>query len=129
MAITARPHACIHNQPTLDPDIRRCQYIGCDSLFRVPRKPAPAQEHSPASKSAARAIESPRARLRARVYEVIQRHPEGLTDEKGVEITGMDQNTYRPRRVELVESGAVIDSGKKRLTKSGREATVWVSRS
>jgi hypothetical protein len=32
------------------------------------------------------------------------------------------------RRVELVGSGDVVDSGRRRKTKSGRSATVWVMR-
>lgn len=57
----------------------------------------------------------------------------GLTDEEGQELTGMNQNTYRPRRVELSEGykdivgGWVEDSGKRRDTRSGVPAKVWVA--
>jgi len=57
----------------------------------------------------------------------------GLTDEEGQEITGMNQNTYRPRRVELsegykdIEGGWVKDSQKRRPTSTGSMAKVWVA--
>jgi hypothetical protein len=34
--------------------------------------------------------------------------------------------TLRPRRVALVKRGLVKDSGRTRVTSSGRKATVWV---
>lgn len=38
----------------------------------------------------------------------------------------MNQNTERPRRVELVAKGLVVQSDAKRKTHSGRYAAVWV---
>jgi len=49
----------------------------------------------------------------------------GMTDEEMQADTGMNPSTQRPRRVELAEGGWVEDSGRKRLTKSGRLAVVW----
>lgn len=37
----------------------------------------------------------------------------------------MGGSTERPRRVELVEGGHVVDSGLRRLTRSRRFAVVW----
>jgi hypothetical protein len=38
----------------------------------------------------------------------------------------MNPSTQRPRRIELCEAEAVIDSGLRRLTRSSRAAVVWV---
>ncbi len=37
----------------------------------------------------------------------------------------MNANTERPRRIELVAMGKVVDSHETRLTRSGRKAVVW----
>jgi len=52
----------------------------------------------------------------------------GSTDEEGCLALDMNPSTYRPRRVELWEAGAVQDSGMTRRTKSGRWAVVWTVR-
>lgn len=87
-------------------------------------KRPPAQLHSPTSVAAATAIRAATPTLREAVYAIIRdRH--GLTDEEGAELLGMSLNTYRPRRIELVELGAVIDTTQTRKTRAGRQATVW----
>jgi hypothetical protein len=51
----------------------------------------------------------------------------GCTDEEGYTALGMNPSTYRPRRIDLVDKyGVVVDSGRRRLTASGRSAVVWV---
>lgn len=50
----------------------------------------------------------------------------GATDENVQDGLNMNPSTQRPRRVELVEGGFIVDSGDKRKTRSGREAVVWV---
>ena len=52
----------------------------------------------------------------------------GATDEELQQALGMNPSTERPRRVELVEQGWIEDSGRRRPTRSGRFAVVWVSR-
>ncbi len=102
-----------------------CGVPRCD--FSIAERPALAQEHSATSKAAGASIEgSPRARSRAAVLEAIRASADGLTDERGQEITGLDGSTYRPRRVELVSLGLVVDSKKVRMSKSGRSCAVWV---
>lgn len=104
------------------------------------KKPLLAQEHSETSKEAARSISrETRGELKMRVLSAIKKQGAvitngepwgtvgGLTDEEGIEVTGIPASTYRPRRVELVEAGWVRDSGTTRKTKSNRRATVWVS--
>ena len=113
---------------TTIPGIKRCGWSGCAFAGPIER-PALAVQGSETSSAAAARIEgSPRLMARASVLEAIRGNPEGLTDERGIEITGLDPSTYRPRRVELVQSGGVYDSGKTRMTKSGREAVVWRAR-
>ena len=50
----------------------------------------------------------------------------GSTDEEGVIATGLIKDTYAPARFELAKQGVVLDSGRKRRTRSGVEATVWI---
>lgn len=50
----------------------------------------------------------------------------GATDEEIQDALRMNPSTQRPRRVELVEGGWIVDSGRRRMTRSRREAVVWV---
>lgn len=88
----------------------------------------PAQRHSPTSVAAAEAAKPLAATYRAILLEHIRsRGIQGVTDEEAQIDLGMDQNTQRPRRVELVRAGLVRDSGRTRRTRSGRQAVVWVA--
>ena len=49
----------------------------------------------------------------------------GATDEAIALALHMSPSTERPRRVELVEQGWVIDAGFTRKTRAGVNATVW----
>lgn len=70
---------------------------------------------------------APRAKLgRDIVLEVIRSAgSRGMTDEEMQLATGLNPSTQRPRRIDLCNSGLVVDGGKKRLTRSLRPATVW----
>ena len=83
--------------------------------------PAPFQRHSPTSREAA---DLETGNLRSRVLRYIEERG-GATDEEAQLALGMSPSTQRPRRVELVQSGAVRDSGRTRPTRSGRQAVVW----
>lgn len=87
----------------------------------------PAQRHSATSRAAAEAVEPRAATLRRAALEAIRAAADGLTDEEGVDATGMGGSTWRPRRVELVGLGLVRDSGRVRKVRSGKRATVWVA--
>ena len=94
------------------------------TLFDSP----PAQAHSPTSQAAARAIKPDANRLRAVVYAALEAAgSDGLTDEEMQERIPMAASTQRPRRIELIERGKVIASGRTRPTRSGRAATVWIA--
>jgi hypothetical protein len=97
------------------------------AVLRARHKPALAQEHSVTSRAAAAKIEPRRGTLQTIVYLYIKSCSSGATDEEGMEATGIVASTYRPRRVELVEAGRIVDSGRTRKTRSGREAVVWVA--
>ncbi len=81
-----------------------------------------------ASRRSAERIESKATIVRQKVYELIlSRGTDGLTDEQVFHcFPDIRQNTLRPRRIELVQEGRVVNSGRVRLTRSGRLATVWV---
>lgn len=89
---------------------------------------APAQAHSHTSIEAAEAIEASATTLRVRVYNaIVDAGLEGMTDQELQIALGMDPSTERPRRVELVERGLVVDGRRTRATRSGRQATVWIA--
>ncbi len=52
---------------------------------------------------------------------------EGSTDEQMFDALGRitQQNTYRPRRRELVLMNLLVDSGRRKANRSGRDAVVW----
>jgi predicted ArsR family transcriptional regulator len=84
------------------------------------------QKHSDTSISAAVQIESSAATLRGDILRAI-RGSDGMTDEELQDFLEMNPSTQRPRRIELVEKGLVRDSSRKRKTRSGRTAVVWVA--
>jgi hypothetical protein len=92
-----------------------------DDLFSLP----PAQRHSRTSIGAAEAIEPSAGTLRHAVYSLLHANPQGMTDEEMQTALVMNPSTQRPRRIELVDAGFVRDSGRTRLTRSGRNAVVW----
>jgi len=62
--------------------------------------------------------------MQRRVLAVLRENPHGLTDEEQQAALGMNPSTQRPRRIELVRRGLVVECGTRR-TASGRMATVW----
>lgn len=65
---------------------------------------------------------------RAKILDFIERRgPYGATDEEIQASLGLSPNSERPRRVELVTGGWVVDSGARRLTESGNDSIVWIS--
>jgi predicted ArsR family transcriptional regulator len=86
----------------------------------------PAQRHSRTSREAARAIKDHAPSLRDRVLGCIERCGP-ITDQAGAVTLGMSENTWRPRRVELVAEGLVRADAETQHTLSGREAVAWVA--
>lgn len=58
---------------------------------------------------------------------IVDAGEEGATDEQVMDRLGMPLNTVRPRRLELVEAGYVLDSGETRPTVAGNAAIVWLA--
>lgn len=90
----------------------------------------PFQAHSATSQAAAKSMKGRKSdAMRQRVYAfLVERGAEGATDEEMQGWLDMNPSTQRPRRIELVATGQVVDSGKVRKTLSGRSATVWVAK-
>lgn len=99
--------------------------LGCTvDQLRAVMAPGLARRDHPATAHAAAASVAPaRRELHARLLAALTNG--GLTDEEMQDRTGMNPSTQRPRRVELVDSGQVRDSGRRRACRSGRLAVVW----
>lgn len=110
------------------------------SLFEAPPT-LPYQPHSETSRAAAESMQLPAVTVRQQVLDAItaagpwrgyDAHGEpigGLTDGELISRMPYPDNTVRPRRIELVATGEVKDSGHKRRCPSGRMAVVWVAAS
>src|SRR5512139_742320 len=51
----------------------------------------------------------------------------GATDEEIQNALAMNPSTERPRRIELAQKGLIVEADATRPTRSGRQATVWMS--
>ena len=90
----------------------------------------PYQVHSATSKAAAQAILPRAGTQRGRVYSHIKAAGiNGCTDEEVQIALGIRVQSETARRVELTQSGFVVNSGRTRRTESDRQATVWVATS
>lgn len=90
----------------------------------------PSHHNAPAGTShvAARHIAGKARSLRAQVLAFLRGRGEiGATDQEAQEVLGLPSNTQIPRRWELVKAGKVAASGRRRDTRSGCPATVWVA--
>lgn len=82
------------------------------------------------SLAAAESVAGNAGTRRRAVFEfLVERGARGGTDEEIIDHFGgpTKANGIRPRRVELVNAGAIMESGH-RITRSGRQALVWVAR-
>ena len=64
-------------------------------------------------------------RREVEVY-LISQGVNGATDEEIQDALGMEGNTERPRRVELIEAGLVWNTGSTRKSKANRDNTIWI---
>lgn len=96
-----------------------------DDVTLFDPRPGKARRNAPAtSKDAAEAITSVTGEQRRLVLMTITVLG-GATDAEIAHSTGLSGDSVRPRRGELLAAGAIVDSGKRRKTTSGRMATVW----
>lgn len=87
--------------------------------------PVPYAVGSDTSEEAAKRIEPHVNSQRGQLLELLRAHPAGLTDEQMQAMAAMAGHSQSPRRLELQRLGWVRDSGRRRLTRSGRNAVVW----
>lgn len=86
------------------------------------------EDARPTSREAAAKVAPSATTQRGRVLRVVvYAGDEGATDEQISDRLGMPLNTVRPRRLELVEQGYVIDSGDTAPTRSGSAAVLWLA--
>lgn len=85
----------------------------------------PHQKHSATSRAAAGQVSTETKRAAVRRFITIS-NAYGATDQEIQDFLEMDPSTERPRRRELELQGIIIDSGRTRPTRSGRQAVVWV---
>lgn len=102
-------------------------------LFPDPRPPLPPTGWASTSKAAAHAIRDAAPAVRARVLAFIaSRGPTGATIDEMCTALRLGTGTVCPRVDELarpkVGAAAIRDSGRRRATRSGRSAKVWVVR-
>lgn len=81
---------------------------------------------SSTSEAAAESMVEHVADARRRVLEAIASSPDGLTDDELEVVLDGRHETVSARRSELSKLGRVVKSGKKRKTRRGRSANVWV---
>jgi len=112
-------------QPTLDEARDRLteRLAGVDEPGVKVRHDAP-----PTARAAAEKALGGSGSARRRVYDLLVGRGEvGATDDEIQDSLRMPPNTERPRRVELVDCGAVADSGRVRPSRWGNDAIVWVA--
>lgn len=139
-APAARAWCADCNGTGVQPDFSACPT--CEGSGYAPARSRAGEDHTGMSQSsgqgetsreAAEWISSLTGKMRLQVLWAIRNSPRGLTDEEGYTLLGMAANTWRPRRVELhdgwkdLPGGFVRDSGRKRKTRAGRPAIVWVA--
>lgn len=92
-----------------------------------PPSGAPFVAGSDTSEAAAESLEPSLNRLEAQVFSAIAaRGEQGVTDDELELMTGLRHQTVSARRRTLVLKQLICDSTRRRLTRSGRSAVVWI---
>lgn len=81
---------------------------------------------SDTSSAAARSMDPHAGPCRAAVYQRVKTAPEGATCDEIEQALRMRHQNVSARLRELVLAGAIVDSGSRRPTRSGRRARVYV---
>jgi hypothetical protein len=82
----------------------------------------------PTSKEAALQAEPKSGTRRAQVLAwIIRAGDQGFTDDEIIVRSGLPHQSVGPRRLELEQGGWIEDSTKRRKTRTGAEAIVWVA--
>lgn len=80
------------------------------------------------SREALESIEPQITNITDRVYRhILSKGEQGITDDEGFRSLGMNPNTYRPCRINLMDKGLVLNTNTKGITESGRKAWRWMA--
>lgn len=82
---------------------------------------------SDTSWAAAQSIAPVASNLRAQALAAIKDSKDGLTCDEVEALLGMRHQTASARLRELAKAEAIIDVGRRRQTRSGRQAVVWTA--
>ena len=97
-------------------------------LFFAPIQHYPAvpghAKNSETSRVAARCVWRPTER-QALIVIALSQFPDGLTDHELSAKTKLPPAVIQPRRSDLTALGKIVDSGARRETPYGKQATVW----
>ena len=108
--------------------------FGATTMIEQPQLPlrpyadrhVPRVKGSDTSTAAAISQEPSLASTQYKILSIIRYYAtSGCTDDELEGVTGLRHQSVSARRRELVLAGLVVDSGERRLTSSGRMATVW----
>jgi hypothetical protein len=89
---------------------------------------APYVRTSVTSLEAAESIEPRTSVLQRSVLHFLKRRGAlGATDEEIQHALAMNPSTERPRRIELLHKGLIVEADATRKTTSGRRAAVWIA--
>ncbi len=99
-------------------------------MFAPPARPGRPYVAQDTSIQAAKALSKSTAdSIEKAVFRFLEsRADRGATDQEIASALQIHEGTCRARRVSLTAQGAVLDSGHRRKTRSGRDAIVWVAR-
>lgn len=96
------------------------------ALCHLPLRPLVRRDARETSREAARSVAGTAGDIRTALLRAfIEAGQEGLTDDEGQSRTGINGNSYRPRRVELERLGLVTATALRRRTQTGRSAAVF----
>lgn len=91
--------------------------------YPMKQEDLPFQRHSVTSREAADSMKGSAKNLRTKVFEYIRSH--GPASDEDIQLSlGMNPSTERPRRIELLRAGKIVECGET-TTSSGRKAKVW----
>ena len=108
--------------------------LSLDEADRMRRgEPLPAPIAAPfsnltTSREAAQSIEPQLGNLEELVLEAIRASRDGLTCDEVEEFTKLSHQCASARVNGLMKRGVIVDSGRKRKTRSGRNAIVWIEK-
>jgi hypothetical protein len=107
--------------------LARLADLGPEAAARIEPQGAARADHNRTAHIAASLLKGKLGKKHDMVVGLLASHPEGLTDREidDAAVEAGHTSTLRPRRVELVRAGFVIDTGTTRRHSTRGPATVW----